>query len=250
MTGTQNPKKYIASCSFGKDSLATVILAHLHSEPLDEIVYCEVMFSKELSGEVPEHRDFIYQTAIPQLEAWGYKVTVIRGPVTYLDSFNHLLVRGKSEGMKRGFPSFIGCSINRDCKTRPIERYRKQWEGTDVVQYIGIAADEPKRLARLRGTNRTSLLEKYGYTEEMATDLCKEYGLLSPIYSFARRNGCWFCPNAGPQELRHLYQNHRELAEWLIELEHSENLQPRGGSSTEMEHRQEPLSRSTGRPSK
>ena len=32
--------KYIASCSFGKDSLATVILAKEHGEPLDEIVYC------------------------------------------------------------------------------------------------------------------------------------------------------------------------------------------------------------------
>ena len=29
-------KKYIASCSFGKDSLATIILAHMHGEPLDE----------------------------------------------------------------------------------------------------------------------------------------------------------------------------------------------------------------------
>lgn len=35
--------KYIASCSFGKDSLATVILAKEHGEPLDEIVYCEVV---------------------------------------------------------------------------------------------------------------------------------------------------------------------------------------------------------------
>lgn len=229
MSEQPNGKRFIASCSFGKDSLATVILAHEHKEPLDEIIYCEVMFDKEISGEVPEHRDFIYNTAIPKLETWGYKVTVIRGEVTYLDSFNHILVRGKSEGMKRGFPSFIGCSINRDCKTRPIERYWKQQKGVDVTQYIGIAADEPKRLERLEGTNRVSLLAKYGYTEEMAQKLCEAHGLLSPIYEFARRNGCWFCPNAGPAELRHLYQKHRDLAEWLIKLEHSENLQPRGG---------------------
>ena len=46
---------HIASCSFGKDSLATILLALEHGEPLDEAVYCEVMFDKRTSGEVPEH---------------------------------------------------------------------------------------------------------------------------------------------------------------------------------------------------
>lgn len=63
--------KHVASCSFGKDSLATVILAREHGEPLDEVVYCEVMFDQDVSGEVPEHRDFIYNVAIPKLKSWG-----------------------------------------------------------------------------------------------------------------------------------------------------------------------------------
>ena len=61
-------EKHIASVSFGKDSLATILLAKEYGEPLDEAVYCEVMFDKDISGEVPEHRDFIYETAIPKLE--------------------------------------------------------------------------------------------------------------------------------------------------------------------------------------
>ena len=40
--------KFIASCSFGKDSLATILLAKEHGEPLDEAVYCEVMFDNTL----------------------------------------------------------------------------------------------------------------------------------------------------------------------------------------------------------
>ena len=28
--------RYLASCSFGKDSLATILLARKHGEPLDE----------------------------------------------------------------------------------------------------------------------------------------------------------------------------------------------------------------------
>ena len=61
-------KRYVAACSFGKDSMATVILAKKYKEPLDEVVYCEVMFDEETSGEVPEHRDFVYRIAIPRLK--------------------------------------------------------------------------------------------------------------------------------------------------------------------------------------
>ena len=76
--------KYIASCSFGKDSLGAILLALEHGEPLDEAVYCEVMFDKHISGEVPEHRDFIYTRGIPALECMGIKVTVLRGRKTYV----------------------------------------------------------------------------------------------------------------------------------------------------------------------
>lgn len=54
-----NEVKYIASCSGGKDSVATIILAHEHNEPLDEIIFVEVMFDENISGELPEHIDFI-----------------------------------------------------------------------------------------------------------------------------------------------------------------------------------------------
>lgn len=75
--------KFIASCSFGKDSLATILLAKEHGVPLDEAVYCEVMFDKGISGEVPEHRDFIYGRAIPALERMGVKIIVLRSAKTY-----------------------------------------------------------------------------------------------------------------------------------------------------------------------
>lgn len=47
--------RYIVGCSFGKDSLATVITAVEHGEPLDEAVYCEVMFDEHISGEYLAH---------------------------------------------------------------------------------------------------------------------------------------------------------------------------------------------------
>lgn len=61
---------YVISCSFGKDSLAQVILAHQHGEPVEYILYVEVMYDIErnISAEIPEHRDFIYNIAIPKLQ--------------------------------------------------------------------------------------------------------------------------------------------------------------------------------------
>lgn len=210
--------KYIASCSFGKDSLATVLLARQHGEPLDEVVYCEVMFDDEISGEIPEHRDFIYNVAIPRLEFWGIKVTVIRSSQTYVKNFTTPIGKGVCAGLLRSFPLCGKCRIQRDCKVRPIERWRRTLE-RDTVQYIGYARDEQERLMRLDGVKKISLLDKYGIAEKDAFRICSEAGLLSPIYEFAPRNGCFFCPNAKEKELRHLYDHHRDLWERMLELQ-------------------------------
>jgi len=210
-------KKYIASCSFGKDSLAAILLAKRHGEPLDEALYCEVMFDRHTSGEVPEHRDFIYSTAIPALEDMGVKVTVLRAEKTYVDLFTGKITRGPKEGLLRSFPICGRCYVQRDCKLKPLQRYQKTLP-PDTVQYIGIAKDEQARLLRLDGT-KVSLLDKYGYTEQDAMELCRQAGLLSPVYEFTSRGGCWFCPNAKKKELRHLYDHHPELWNRMLELQ-------------------------------
>lgn len=181
---------HIANCSGGKDSIATIILAHEHDEPLDMIIFSEVMFDKETSGELPEHIDFIKNKAFPLFESWGYKTITLHAKLTYMDIFMREPTRGKhfGTGLRTGFPMAGKCQINRSVKVQPIKDFLKGIE-EEYVQYLGIAADEPKRLAKLRGTNRISLLEKYGFTEQQAYDLCKEYDLLSPIYSFAKRGG-------------------------------------------------------------
>ena len=210
-------EKRIASCSFGKDSIATILLALEHGEPLDEAVYCEVMFDKNVSGEVPEHRDFIYNTAIPALERMGVKIIVLRSEKTYVDLFTGRITRGPKKGMVRSFPICGRCAVQRDCKVRPVERYKRaQPPGT--VQYIGIAKDEQERLLRLDGA-KISLLEKYNFTERDALEFCRKAGLLSPVYDFTDRGGCWFCPNAKRAELRHLYDYHPDLWARMLELQ-------------------------------
>lgn len=214
MSGEQ---RHIASCSFGKDSLATILLAKEHNEPLDEAVYCEVMFDRDISGEVPEHRDFIYNRAIPALERMGVTIKVLRSQKTYVDLFTGRITRGPKKGMVRSFPICGRCAVQRDCKIRPIEQYKKALP-PNTVQYIGIAQDEQERLLRLDG-NKVSLLGKYNFTEQDAKQLCQQAGLLSPVYEFTDRGGCWFCPNAKRAELRHLYDHHLDLWARMLELQ-------------------------------
>ena len=218
--------KYIASWSGGKDSTASIILAHEHNEPLDLIIFSEVMFDENISGELPEHINFIKNKCIPLFESWGYKVKILHSNLTYMDIFLRQPIRGKrfGTGMITGFPMSGRCQINRSVKVLPIKRFLKSFE-EEFTQYIGIAIDEPVRLDRIvKSTNQISLLQKYRYTEQMAFDLCKKYDLLSLVYSFAKRGGCWFCPNARNDELRHLRNNHRDLWNKLLELEEIPNL--------------------------
>lgn len=207
--------EYFASWSGGKDSTATIILAHEHNEPIDGIVFVEVMFDKEISGELPEHIEFIDRCK-KRFEEWGYPVYVIRGKKTYMEHFNHVCVKGKTKGKVSGFPMAGRCSINRECKIKPITKFKK--DHPDSIWYVGIAIDEPKRLNRLKD-DCVSLMEKYRMTEQQAYELCEEYDMLSPVYDFANRGGCWFCPNARDKELRYLRGHHRELWNKLLDLE-------------------------------
>ena len=120
--------------------------------------------------------------------------------------------------MVRSFPLCGKCAVQRDCKVRPIKQYQKTLPA-ETVQYIGIAQDEQERLLRLEDGKQISLLAKYNFTEQDAWEFCRKAGLLSPVYAFTDRGGCWFCPNAKRDELRHLYDHHPDLWARMLELQ-------------------------------
>lgn len=136
------------------------MLALEHGEPLDEAVYCEVMFDKTISGEVPEHRDFIYHTAIPKLERMGVKARVLRAEKTYVDLFTGTVTRGPKKGMLRAFPICGKCYVQRDCKIRPFRQYQRTllW-GDRIFEKCGIRRDEGGdggKTLEIRGKRRLS----------------------------------------------------------------------------------------------
>lgn len=43
----------VFNLSFGKDSMATLILAAEQGIPIDRVMYCDIRFNEEISGEHP-----------------------------------------------------------------------------------------------------------------------------------------------------------------------------------------------------
>ncbi len=105
---------------------------------------------------MPEHRDFIYDTAIPALERMGIKIIILHSEKTYVELFTGRVTRGPKKGMVRSFPICGRCAVQRDCKVRPIQRYQKTLP-PETVKYIGIARDETERLLRLENGRQVSL---------------------------------------------------------------------------------------------
>lgn len=212
-------------CSFGKDSLATIILAIENNEPLDRVAYIEVMYDREngISGEYPEHADFIHNVAIPWIESKGIPVDIISSKKDYKAICNKVKEKGNRIGQKYGVQNHFPCMVNGSMKLDVAKQYiRKLKKEYLVTQYIGIATDEPKRLERLQKpdvTEKVSLLAKYGYTEAMAVELCAKHGLLSPLYERGiKRQGCWFCFNSSMKQYHHIMYNHPHLWEDLRHL--------------------------------
>lgn len=215
--------KYYVSWSGGKDSSATIILAHLHGIKIDRIVISLPYFDKAngIYADHPKHIEWVLNIAKPLFESWGYKVDVVSSDKDYLYWFY------KRRGNKCKNPEYNGklygwllggmCKMNEE-KTKPIADYVKAL-GDDYVAICGIGIDEPTRLERMHERGQISLLEQYVYTTDMAKSLCEEYGLLSPLYNMGRkRQGCWFCPNAELKEFASLKLNYPHLWDRLVEL--------------------------------
>ena len=214
-------KRFVVSLSGGKDSMDTVLLSLENGDPLTDAVWCEVMFDEGISGEIPEHRDFMYGTVIPFLKSEKIQFHIVQSPNTFVELFQKVIGRDSPyAGKIWSWPLCGRCYVNRDLKVRPIERYlRSAFAGYDITQYIGIANDEEERLLRLDGIKQVSLMEKYGHSEKDAIKACQCRCLYSPAYEFADRNGCFFCANAKEKELRHLYDHHPDLWARLLALQ-------------------------------
>ena len=216
----------IFSLSFGKDSMANLILAAEKGVPIDHVMYCEIKFNDEISGEHP-----LMAAWIPEAERIlkeRFEITVEHAfSKTYLEAFYTVKKTGRFSGNIYGFPYIRGAWCNRILKLNAISTYLSQFKKQTVTQFVGIAYDEPRRWERIKAKENSrkkyrSLLVEQKLTEEDAFRICEKYGLLSPIYNGddgIYRGGCWFCPKQSNTGLYSLWKNYPDYFKKLIDIE-------------------------------
>ena len=85
------------------------------------------------------------------------------------------------------------------------------------MHILGIAADEPERVARYINKPGYLLpLVEADWHEDLCGLWCQYEDTLSPVYEDACRSGCWFCHNQGIDQLRLLWKNYPDL--WALLL--------------------------------
>lgn len=119
-----------------------------------------------------------------------------------------VLFSGSRSSKARGVPATSNAGFSRSSLA--------QGAGTNIVQYLGIAADEPERIQRHDKPGFKMPLVEIGWTEADCRKWCEERGLLSPIYTTATRGGCWFCHNQGIDQLRILRKEYPDLWKLLM----------------------------------
>lgn len=197
----------IASVSFGKDSLAMLLYILEKRLPLDEVVFYDTGMEFEA---IYRNRDRIK----PILETEGVVFTELKPQNPFLYDMLERPVISKQKGSHKGYGWCGGvCRWGTTWKTKTIDKHI----GSASVHYVGIAADEPKRIVRL-SPPKVALLATIGMTEADALKYCYDRGWdwreKTPItksgyidlYQILDRVSCWCCANKNKRELRNIYQ--------------------------------------------
>lgn len=202
--------------SFGKDSMATLILAAEMGIPIDRVMYYDIRFDNEISGEHPIMAAWIPTAEKRLKDLFGINVDHVYSGVTFCQQFFKEKEKGNRVGDIYGFPYVIGAWCNDRLKLRAASAYLSRLGS--VPQFLGIAYDEPMRWekAQKRQTSKRiyrSLLVEQKLTEQDAMNICRKYELLSPMYEVDGifRGGCWFCPKQCLADLHSLWKNYPKL---------------------------------------
>lgn len=222
----------IASCSFGKDSLAMVLMLIEKQMPLDEVVFYDT--DKEFQA-IYDTRDAL----LPILAQHGIEYTELKPPRSFdYDMFER--PKTKRTGEQVFGDGWCGgpCRWGTFIKKRTLDRYT----GNNAV-YVGLAADEQKRLANLE-PHKLSPLAEWGLTESACLEYCYSKGFYwvengVRLYDILDRVSCWCCRNKNLKELKGIYQYLPQYWEKLKDVQNrlKEPMKGEGKSVFDLEER-------------
>lgn len=192
--------KYIASVSFGKDSLAMLLKLIEEHKPLDEVVFYD-------TGMEFQCIYLLRDKMLPILKKNNIKYTELKPEQPFEYTMFEKPVKKRNGTISKGY-SWCGgrCRWGTTEKLKALEKYCK-----GNFEYIGIASDEQRRLIKDRKGNKLFPLADWKMTEKDCLNYCyakgykwEEDGI--ELYSILDRVSCWCCCNKNLKELKNYYK--------------------------------------------
>ena len=193
---------HVVSFSGGKDSTAMLLRMLELGMPVDEIIFCDTAVE---FPQMYEHLDKVEQYI-------GRRITRLRAEHDY----PYMLLEHRKKNGTQGysFPDFRSRWCTAYFKRDMINRHLKNI--ANVIQYVGIAADEPKRIK-----GKCYPLVDWGWTEADCLKYCYDKGFdWGGLYESFPRVSCWCCPLKSLNELRQLRRNFPDLWATLLNWQH------------------------------
>ena len=200
--------KYIASCSFGKDSLAMVLKLIEKDYPLDEVIFFDTgMEFQAIYNNVEKLSKILFDKKI--------KFSILKDKYSFEFNAFQREVHKKDGTIAYGYDWCGGgrrwatASKLSAIKRHYIENYNKEV----IIEYVGIASDESDRIEkyRIKRMNYIKIypLVEWGMTENDCLNYCykqgwnwKENG--TDLYQILDRVSCWCCVNKNQKKIKNI----------------------------------------------
>lgn len=205
--------KYIASVSFGKDSLAMLLRLIEEKNKIDLVVYFDTGMEFGCIYSIMHRIEKILkEKSIPFIRLKANK------------DFLHMMleheVHHRDGSVSCGYKWCGGsCRWFTSYKTNTIKKFLKE-NFNDYIEYVGIASDEPQRVKE----GKLYPLIDWNMTEKDCLEYCHSKGFYwyegeHELYEHLDRVSCWCCKNKNLKELKNIYLYHKPYWFALCELE-------------------------------
>lgn len=175
-----------------------------HRYPLDEVIFFD--WGMEFQA-IYANRDKIK----PMLADRNIKFTELHYDSSFVYNFCEREVHKKDGSIQHGY-SWCGGRTRwgTDRKNATIKKYYKTLPDKDIIEYVGIAADETSRIQRALDKGQILPLVDMGITEADALSLCHQRGFSweendVELYDIMDRVSCWCCKNNNLRELKNMF---------------------------------------------
>lgn len=212
--------KYIASISFGKDSLAMLLKLLELNYPLDEVVYFDIGVEFDSIRNNAEKMK-------PILAKKDIEFTILKPDEPFIYCMCEKSITKRNGSIQNGYKWCGGCvRWGTALKLDAIKKNNAKYGDETIVEYVGVASDERQRINRERHRNRIKIypLVEWEMTEKDCLEYCYSKGWHwnengYELYDLLDRVSCKYCKNKNLKELRNIYHFMPDVWQELKELQ-------------------------------